>query len=80
MNKVECIMLKGGRIGGWDRVDGRGHTNGKQDECVMVGATVVTVELVREHPNLRFCLRLGGTAEAVHRPKVEGGKVVLVEE
>jgi hypothetical protein len=43
-----------------------------------VGATVVTVEFVREPLNLRFTLRVGGR-EVVHCPGIEGGKVVLVK-
>jgi hypothetical protein len=44
-----------------------------------VGALVVTTQFVNAHPNLRFCLRLEGR-EVVHRPIVQRGKVVLVEE
>jgi hypothetical protein len=40
--------------------DGKGHTLGKHDECVMVGATVLMAEFVREHPNLWFTQRERG--------------------
>jgi hypothetical protein len=39
----------------------------------------LSVEFVRKYPNFRFCLRVGGR-EVVHRPIVEEGKVMLVEE
>jgi hypothetical protein len=54
------------------RRDGWGRQAGTQEECIMMGATVVTTQFVTEHPNLRFCLRLGGR-EVVNRPIVEGG-------